>query len=245
MNYLIGIDEAGWGPVLGPLVLAGVVVEELALPLLEKYGVKDSKLFGSGKQAREKRKELWERISPHLTGFSVKIISAEELDNGNTIDLEIKNIVRILNELNVVSPARQMAGGRFTCPDFIGGGTNYKIIIGLLGKLSKKKFINALFNLGCRIPPKKLIYEEKADRKYLPVSAASILAKITRDQEVEKICQEIGEEYVSGYPNPNTATFLKKYCGKYHRLPPQVRKTRKWFPLQRIIKKIQNSKFKI
>ena len=80
--FIIGIDEAGWGPVLGPLVLAGIVVEEFTLPLLEKYGVKDSKLFGSGEQARKKRKELWEKILPYLSGFSVKKITAEELDKG-------------------------------------------------------------------------------------------------------------------------------------------------------------------
>lgn len=222
MNY-IGIDEAGWGPVLGPLVLAGVVVEEFTLPILKKYGVKDSKLFGSGERAHKKRKEVWEKTSPYLLSYSVKIISAHELDNGNTIDLEIKNIARILAELNVAEG--------FSLP-------TSTIIIGLLGKLSKKKFINALLDLGCKIPIAGLIYEQKADKKYLPVSAASILAKITRDQEVEKICQEIGEEYISGYPNSNTATFLKKYCGKYHRLPPQIRKTRKWSPLQRIVKKL-------
>lgn len=230
MNRIIGIDEAGWGPVLGPLVLAGVVVEEFTLLILKKYGVKDSKLFGSGERAHKKRKEVWEKISPHLLSYSVKIISAHELDNGNTIDLEIKNIARILNELNVAS--------RFTCPDFIGVGTNSKVIIGLLGKLSKKKFINALLDLGCKIPIAGLIYEQKADKKYLPVSAASILAKITRDQKVEELCSSLGEKYVSGYPNSTTALFLKRYYARHGGLPPEIRKTRKWPPLQKILLKI-------
>lgn len=220
MNYLIGIDEAGWGPVLGPLVLAGIVVEELTLPLLKKYGVKDSKLFGNGERARKKRKEVWEKTFPHLLSYSVKIISAHELDNGNTIDLEIKNIARILHELKFASTKKVDIS---------------KIIVGLLGKLSRKKFISALFNLGCRIPTRKLIYEKKADRNYLPVSAASILAKITRDQKVEELCSSFGEKYVSGYPNSNTALFLKKYYSRHGGLPPQTRITRKWLPLQELL----------
>lgn len=225
MNYLIGIDEAGWGPVLGPLVLAGVVVEEFTLPILKQLGVKDSKLFGNGERARKKRKEVWEKTLPHLLGYSVKIISAHELDNGNTIDLEIKNIAQILQNL-----------------DFF---NTKKIIVGMLGKLSKEKFVQRLASCGCRISPQcKLVYEEKADKNHLPVSAASILAKVTRDEEIEKLCDELGEEYVSGYPNSNTATFLKRYCQKYYCLPPQIRKTRNWAPLQRIIKQVESLRLK-
>lgn len=222
MNYIIGIDEAGWGPVLGPLVLAGVAVSRRVGTILEQLGVKDSKLFGSDEHAREKRKEVWEKISPHLLGFSVKIISAEELDNGNTIDLEIRNIARVLCELN------------FTYQ-------NPKIIVGLLGKLSKKKFVRALLDLGCKIPTRKLIYEEKADRNYLPVSAASILAKLTRDQKVEELCSSLGEKYVSGYPNSTTARFLKRYYVRHGGLPPETRITRNWPPLCKLIKSTERN----
>jgi len=231
MSCLIGIDEAGWGPVLGPLVLAGVVVEEFTLPILKQLGVKDSKLFGNGEKAREKRRKLREKILPYLICSSVKIISAKELDKDNTIDLEIRYIAEILKELN---------WGKANC-----------IICGMLGTLKKEKFISRISRLlnlrGIRknLFLRNLRYEKKADKNHLPVSAASILAKVTRDEEIEKLCGELGEEYVSGYPNSNTATFLKRYCQKYHRLPPQIRKTRNWLPLQRIIKQVESSRLKV
>ncbi len=221
MSFVIGIDEAGWGPVFGPLVTAGVVMEELTLPRLEKYGVKDSKLFGSDEKARKKRKEVWEKTYPHLLGYSVQIVTAEELDNGNTIDLEIKSIARILRELDF---ARREI-----------------MIIGMLGKLGKEKFVNRISHLldlrGIRkdLFRRNLRYEKKADRNYLPVSAASILAKITRDQKVEELCSSLGENYISGYPNYRTALFLKKYYQKKRCLPPEIRKTRDWLPLQELI----------
>ncbi|HCJ67529.1 MAG TPA: ribonuclease HII [Elusimicrobia bacterium] len=224
MSCFIGIDEAGWGPVLGPLVLAGVKLKESSLKRLKKLGVKDSKLFGNGEQAREKRRKLRKKILPYLICSSVKIISAGELDKDNTIDLEIRHIAEILKELN---------WEKANC-----------IICGMLGTLKKEKFISRISRLlklrGIRknLFSSNLRYEKKADKNHLPVSAASILAKVTRDEEIEKLCSKLGEEYVSGYPNSNTATFLKRYCQKYHCLPPQIRKTRNWAPLQRIIKKL-------
>ncbi|MCD4768298.1 MAG: ribonuclease HII, partial [Methanosarcinales archaeon] len=40
-----GVDEAGKGPVIGPMIVAGVVIEENRLPELKKLGVKDSKVL--------------------------------------------------------------------------------------------------------------------------------------------------------------------------------------------------------
>ncbi|MFC1733432.1 hypothetical protein ACFL6I_24295 [candidate division KSB1 bacterium] len=61
--------------------------------------------------------------------------------------------------------------------------------------------------------------EHKADEKHAVVAAASIIAKVTRDNEIEKIKKEIGVDFGSGYPaDPTTKRFLEDNWQKY----PQV-----------------------
>jgi ribonuclease HII len=67
----LGIDEAGRGPVLGPMVMAGVRVSQSDLLLLEEWGVKDSKLFGSSNRGQARRKELADRI---MAAFSHELV---------------------------------------------------------------------------------------------------------------------------------------------------------------------------
>ena len=59
---ILGIDEAGRGPVLGPMVVAGVVLKPQAASALTRRGVMDSKEFGAGEEARERRGKLAEHI---------------------------------------------------------------------------------------------------------------------------------------------------------------------------------------
>ena len=62
----------------------------------------------------------------------------------------------------------------------------------------------------------KLIVEHKADTKYPTVAAASILAKVTRDREIEKIKKKIGIDFGSGYPSdPKTIEFVNKHWNKF------------------------------
>ncbi|MFH1510351.1 MAG: ribonuclease HII, partial [Candidatus Woesearchaeota archaeon] len=62
----------------------------------------------------------------------------------------------------------------------------------------------------------EIVAEHKADEKYPAVSAASILAKVTRDAEIKKIQATINEPIGSGYPSdPVTCEFLKKNHKKY------------------------------
>ncbi|MBT3226246.1 MAG: hypothetical protein HN580_03920 [Deltaproteobacteria bacterium] len=67
----LGIDEAGRGPVLGPMVMAGVRVLQSELSTLEEWGVKDSKLFGSNARGQARREELADRI---MANFSYELI---------------------------------------------------------------------------------------------------------------------------------------------------------------------------
>lgn len=221
MNHLIGIDEAGWGPVIGPLVIAGVKVEKSILKKLRKLGVKDSKDFGNGLLARKKRNALWERICPLISSWHYELIPAKELDEKNLTVLMIPKIAKILEKLSWEDTER--------------------IYIGMVGQLKKENLIFYLNGiLKSNISPKSIVYEKKADKKYLPVATASILAKINRDKEMERICQSIGLDYVSGYPNLQTAKFLEDYWREHHCLPPEVRLSRKWQPLERILRGASN-----
>jgi ribonuclease HII len=66
----------------------------------------------------------------------------------------------------------------------------------------------------------KIVAENKADSNYVVVGAASILAKVKRDEEIEKLCEKFGD-FGSGYPaDPKTQKFLAEYVEKNKKLPP-------------------------
>ncbi len=78
----------------------------------------------------------------------------------------------------------------------------------------------------------KLIVEHKADENRLPVSAASIIAKVRRDNRVEELKEKYGE-IGSGYPGDNqTIRFLRKWVSNNEKLPRCARKT--WKTVERI-----------
>lgn len=63
----------------------------------------------------------------------------------------------------------------------------------------------------------KIKAEHKADYKYCEVSASSIIAKVTRDKEIEKLKKQYNIDFGSGYPSdPITQEFLKKNYNKYN-----------------------------
>ena len=219
-RYLIGIDEAGVGPVLGPLVVGGVKIGESKLGLLKKFGVKDSKLFGGGERAIERREKVWQKING-FAGFWVEKIAASKLDSHNWVLLEVEKIARIMTALSWWEAET--------------------IFIGWVGKLGEGRFLRLLRkNLGrkggvnLKRLGEKIVYRKNVEEE-LVGGAASILAKVERDREVKKFCEKLGFGYVSGYCNTKTAEFLRKCREKYRRLPSFVRKSRKWPPLQELL----------
>ena len=87
-----GIDEAGRGPVVGPLVIAAVVVDESKLSNLETLGVKDSK-----KLSPKKREELFKEIIRLVDDYFILEISPEEIDNreGTMNEFEVENFIKV------------------------------------------------------------------------------------------------------------------------------------------------------
>ena len=199
MTLVCGIEEAGRGPVIGPLVMCGVVMDEKMVFELDASGVKDSKLL-----TPQQRENLFEKIKKMADDFKIIILSSQDVDDAlidetmNLNWLEAKTSAKIINKLKADKVIMD-------CPS-----TNIESY-----KNYVKKYIN-----NDKI---EVIAEHKADLNYTVVGAASILAKVTRDREIEKIKQKINKEFGSGYPSdPRTVEFLKENYNKY---PDIFRKT--------------------
>ena len=211
---ICGIDEARRGPVMSVMVMCGAMIEEDDMAKLIALKPKDSKLM-----TREEREELYPKLLSVLKYYHIFIIQPNEIDKAvkggdglNLNRLEAHKQAEILNEFN---PDQAI----IDCPS--NNIDSYRIY---LKKLLKNKKID-------------LILEHKAER-YPLVAAASIIAKVTGDREIEAIKKEIGIDFGSGYmSDPKTVEFLKNNFEKY---PELFRKS--WFPYQDLVnKKFQKS----
>jgi len=100
MTLICGIDEAGRGPVIGPMVIAGVLIEEEKLQKLKSLGVKDSKLL-----TKKKRNQLFKKIIKTIKQYKILILPPKEIDNALESDdlnlnwLEAHKSAEIINKL--------------------------------------------------------------------------------------------------------------------------------------------------
>ena len=209
-KIIVGVDEAGRGPILGPLVMAALAIKEENIKKLEWLGVKDSKLL-----APDIREDLFERLRDIIHDFRVEVIEPDAIDlslseeNTNLNWLEADTAARMVCELNPDTAI-------IDCPSpNIPAYTDY---------FSRK------LSTGVR-DKAKLIVEHKADVNHIIVGAASIVAKVIRDRQVEHLKKEIGLDFGSGYlSDPKTKDFLEKYHEQYAHL---FRK--KWRPYQEMM----------
>jgi len=192
-SLVLGIDDAGRGPVIGPMILAGVLLEKKDEAELKKLGVKDSK------QLSPRRREfLAQEIKKLAKDYHIVKVSASEIDSLmakkiNLNKIEAIKAAEIINELTKnFEKNLDYIEIIIDCPSVnIKAWQDY-----LLQHIKKEKI--------------KIRCEHKADVKYVVVSAASILAKTTRDAELEKIKQQYKIECGSGYPSdPLCIKFLK------------------------------------
>ncbi|MBR3840777.1 MAG: ribonuclease HII [Erysipelotrichales bacterium] len=157
----IGLDEAGRGPIAGPVVVAGVV-----LPINFSYdGIYDSK-----KISEKKRKELYKVIIENALDYVICIVDRSEIDKGN-----IYQVVKKAMKDCVLTSSINMSG---VLTDAMPMDIDGKEVISLI----------------------------KGDQKSISIAAASILAKVTRDQ-----IMEIYDEIYPGYE-------FKKHKGYYTKL---------------------------
>lgn len=187
----IGVDDAGRGPIIGPMILAGVFMDSDKEMLLKKEGVADSKLL-----PHVKRVSLKDFIIKNSISSEVVIAFPEEIDsaidsgkNSNLNVLEAKKMAEVINKLN---PKDKKVRVIVDCPSINTVSWKAKLLT----------FIEHPDNLEIKC-------EHKADFNYPVVSAASILAKVRREEEVSKLKDKYGNTG-SGYPSdPATKEFLK------------------------------------
>ncbi|MGB9837541.1 ribonuclease HII [Methanothermobacter sp.] len=201
---VLGIDEAGRGPVIGPLVVAGVMVPERKFSILRKMGIRDSK-----KLTPERRKFLARKIRRISRVFTVKI-SASDIDSMREKGFN-------LNEIEKIAIKRIIAEAQ---PD--------SVIIDSVDVKPERLAEEIRSHFG----DIEVKAEHGADARYYPVAAASIIAKVERDLEIERIQKrnrKLGD-MGSGYPSdPRTRAFLESLS--YDELPDFVRKS--WATVQK------------
>lgn len=203
---ICGIDDAGRGSMLGPLVIAGISLDKRKLRKLSSLGVKDSK-----KLAPKSREILYKEIikladSYYITKISPRIIDAS-VKNHCLNGLEAKYMAKVVSKLNADTSYVDSCDVN---PNRFG------------------KEISQLSNNH------KIKSYHHADSRFVVVSAASILAKVSRDKAIAKLRKN--HDLGSGYPSDSvTVTFVRKYYQINKSMPSFVRKS--WKPVQKIILK--------
>jgi ribonuclease HII len=199
-----GVDDAGRGSMLGPLVIAGISINKTKISKLSLMGVKDSKQLTS-----KSREELYKKIILLVDDYFVAKISPKSIDasvkNHGLNHLEAKYMAKVISKLN---PDISYVDSCDVNPQRFGKE---------ISKLSNNKKIKSYHH---------------ADRRFVVVSAASIIAKVTRDKAISRLrkIHDLG----SGYPSdPKTINFVKTYYAVKQVLPTFVRKS--WKPTQKIL----------
>ncbi len=185
---LMGIDDAGRGPLIGPMVLTGVLLDAKDEPKLRTIGAKDSKMLSHPERVR-----LSSLIKKEVKKSSIVLATPEEIDRAvnstNLNTLEAKKMAEVINNLNDKKTKTRVI---VDCPSINTVKWREKLL----------SFIQHPDNL-------EVLCEHKADANHPSVSAASILAKVEREEQVAKIKSVYGN-IGSGYPaDPFTQTFLK------------------------------------
>ena len=205
-----GVDDAGRGSVIGPLVIAGVLVRQEDLSVLRDLGVKDSKLLSAHRRevlAVEIRKVS---MNHHI----VKLCPSE-------IDAVVRS-GRKLHKLNYLE-AQAMA----RVLDALKPDKAYVDASDVLERRFKAHIQE------CMSSKVDIVSEHKADRNYPVVSAASIIAKVERDSEIADLAEKYGD-FGSGYPSDQkTIDFLRRCCADTtDEYPDYVRKS--WRPARKV-----------
>lgn len=219
-RMIAGVDDAGRGPIIGPLVVAGISVDEEMAKSLFGMGVRDSKML-----TPDSRTQLAARIRQVAHKVSSVEVQPKEIDevvtHGRRLRrlnyLEAKLMAQVINELS---------------PDEVyvdASDVNEQRYAESIAELLKPE----LRNIG-------IVSRHHADRTYPVVSAASIIAKVRRDEAVGLLRREYGD-FGSGYiSDPRTIEFLKEWRRSHAEYPPIVRLS--WKTIREIEQEIGQSR---
>jgi ribonuclease HII len=192
---ICGVDEAGKGSVLGPMVVAGIGVS--SEERLSDLGVKDSKLLSP-----KERERLYKEIRKRCKVATVTI-NAQEIDAIRTEMTMNACVARAHAQvITRLSPA---------CAYVDACDVNC---------FRYAEMVRAHLSSPCEI-----VSEHHADEKYMVVSAASIVAKVVRDREITKLAKEYGEIGSGYPSDPATIRWLTGYIGDHPLPPPIARRS--------------------
>ena len=218
-----GGDEAGRGAVVGPLVVSVVCVSKGKERKLAEIGVRDSKLL-----TRRKRDFLFDEIMDLCEEVKYYPITNEEINSAMRSGVSI-------NQLEAMRFAQLVDGLQSNVkkiyvdsPDV--RAERFGTRIGLSSK--KPMSVMGVRGDGRQKGSIKVVSEHKADARYPVVSAASIIAKVIRDREMERIERESGVDIGSGYPSDRYTVDAIKSNLSSKRLNPYIREY--WKTLERI-----------
>ena len=191
---IVGVDEAGRGPVIGPLVVAGVAVESDVE--LRHMNVRDSK-----KLSPERREALAPEIEK-VSRYEVVVIPAERIDvmrsEMSLNDFEAKLFAEVIDKLRPETAYVDAAD---------------------VDEIEFKRCVRKELAFDVEI-----VSQHNADELFPVVSAASILAKVCRDREMRTIEDEVGMHIGSGYASDaDTIAFLETWIRTHGSLPPHTR----------------------
>jgi ribonuclease HII len=199
----VGLDEAGRGSCVGPLVVSLVATDEAGLRALAELGIRDSK-----KLAPSRRLDIFSGILLCSTYVAVSAVQPQIIDSHNISHLTMEAMRSLTALLAKRYPIRRVVADCVNPPRRL-----QRLLRGLLR------------------PEVEVLVVEDADDKYVECMAASIVAKVVRDNEIAKLRAVYGVRG-SGYPSdPETLEWLMSKASQ-GALPPCVR--RSWRTVKRI-----------
>jgi len=199
-EYILGVDDAGRGPIIGPMVIAGAMFDKEADAVLKKLGVKDSKML-----FHPARIALAKEIQKLAVGCEAVAISPKEIDNAvnsayNLNKLEAAKMGYIINSLTKGLSKSIKITVYVDCPS-----------VNILAWTNTLKSFLERDDLILKV-------EHKCDVNHVECSAASILAKVKREEEVENLKRMYNIDFGSGYPaDPDTVAWLKEFGREFQK----------------------------
>ncbi len=199
-----GVDEAGRGPVVGPMILAGVVLDGTGIEELRRAGVRDSKEL-----SRDEREKLYYEVEKTARHVIIVRVDPVLIDSLNLNVLEHSAIAFIVKRM--IEKWGSML--RTVYIDSVGpANAMVKSVREKLAGIPGQSRVD-------------IVVEKGADRRYVEVAAASIVAKVVRDTIISRLEEEYGR-IGSGYPHdPVTRKWIRTVYETMDSPPPIIRRT--------------------
>jgi ribonuclease H2 subunit A len=217
-EFVLGIDEAGRGPVIGPMVYTGSIIQLSHHADLVKAGVADSKDLTEARRMEILKLLLNQNRVPSFHSFT-RILTPEDIADAMT-----GKSAQSLNTLSHSTAVKIIHEAVMHCQ-----GKLRAVFIDTVGR--PEPYENAVKR---RFPHLVVVVCPKADAIYPIVSAASIVAKTTRDSEIAKLGIDVG----SGYPaDPPALKFLAGHVHRFFGFSKQHHYIRhSWGPVKSLVR---------